>query len=155
MVPPKTKIINLVLIKKGTGINASGYQIGHTLPQQAMGLDSWCLDSWCLDQYGKHYSTMQNEGKRNSLTSVWGSRTGWCNTLATIDKPPIPKGIWKLNMYKAIVLHILPLSHGISNESTENSCQHSPHKLKEKEKEKGNHAYISQQTPLHDNLARN
>jgi len=65
MVPPKTKIINLVLIKKGTGINASGYQIGHTLPQQAMG-----LDSWCLDQYGKHYSTMQNEGKRNSLTSV-------------------------------------------------------------------------------------
>jgi len=40
-------------------------------------------------------------------------------------------------MYKAIVLHILPLSHGISIESTENSCQHSPHKLKEKEKEKG------------------
>jgi hypothetical protein len=58
-------------------------------------------------------------------------------------------------MYKAIVLHILPLSHGISNESTENSCQHSPHKLKEKEKEKGNHAYILirdviQHVTLHD-----
>jgi hypothetical protein len=56
------------------------------------------------------------------LTVVRGSSEEQCSTLATASSPPKLKGICKIRRYPANVLHISSLSHGISAERTEYSC---------------------------------
>eukprot|EP00262_Sarcandra_glabra_P009630 TRINITY_DN24096_c0_g1_i1.p2 TRINITY_DN24096_c0_g1~~TRINITY_DN24096_c0_g1_i1.p2 ORF type:complete len:168 (-),score=19.62 TRINITY_DN24096_c0_g1_i1:194-697(-) len=57
--------------------------------------------------------------RSRDTASVCGSRTGWCSISAMTDSPPKLRGMCILKKYAAIVLHVLPFSHGVSEERTE------------------------------------